>query len=112
MNENVLRQYGHFLRKIVFSEGVYNSLKTNGVIDFNFNSMFYVNNLLTDMFLVVKKIAPLARYYKINIEGAQPSNVLDNFVCIMAYQAQQTYAIYKIILGEALRFPNKFMQNP
>lgn len=63
LNDNVIIPYYIFLKKVVSSEELYSSIKS-GKIEFNFEKMFYLHQLFSELFRVVRKMPLLGRYYK------------------------------------------------
>ncbi len=52
----------------------------------------------------------MARYYK-QAEKERYKFLLSDFVYTNAYHAQELYTKFKIILGEVIRFPEKYISN-
>lgn len=103
LSKNVLKQYGNFLHKVSRSEEYYKRSKASGVVEFSFDLLFYIINLLKSLFHSVRKISPLARYY--NQVEHHSKHFLSDFVYVNAYHAQELYTTFKVMLGEIIRRP-------
>ena len=64
LNDNILKPYGALLRKICQSEEMYLRVGLEHPMEFDFEIVFYLVSLLQHLFEAVKKISPLARYYR------------------------------------------------
>jgi len=66
---------------------MYRKTKLDKTIEINFDTLFFVMKMLNDLFIVVKKMDSLARYYKEEAD-ISVSMLINNFVCLNAFHAQ------------------------
>lgn len=104
LNQQCISTYYHFLKKATASRELYAQVKDLYVTSFCFEKMFYINNLLLDLFKIVNKMPLLGRYFKENNEI-----VTCNFIETIAVQAQKLYMPYKAMLQELLSNHKKYL---
>lgn len=122
LNMHLLRPYFRYIQQICYSREMYETLRLDHILVFNFDRLFVVRKLLVCLFSVVKKIDGLELYY--DHEKADPAEKeretrtrvrleekhITEFVSMISFHAQELYAIFKAILGEMLRFPDKYLE--
>ena len=63
LTENIVKHYISFLKKILYSEEMFKKCRNPNEVEVSTDNLFYIINLLKDLFLCVKKISNLGRYY-------------------------------------------------
>lgn len=64
LNEQCIRTYYHFLKKVTASSELYLKVNDYSVKNVCFELLFYIINLMMDMFKIVAKMPLLGRYFK------------------------------------------------
>lgn len=106
----MIKPYCAFLYKIINSGGFYSECKSKGVLDISLRMLFYTTNTLNELFVCVRKISSLHRYYS-KEEKILGTSANSDFVLTVAYEAQEIYNCFKAILGSMIALPDKYLQS-
>ena len=120
LNTHLFKPYNRYIQQICYSKEMYETLRLDHILVFSFDRLFVIRKLLVCLFSVVKKIDGLELYYdneKVNPKEKENKTKvrleekhITEFVSMISFHAQELYAIFKAILGEMLRFPDKYLE--
>ena len=105
LNEQCVSTYYHFLKRVVSSQELYNQIKESFGSHFSFEKIFYLNQLLSELFRIVRKMPLLGRYFKENNE-----TVTCSFIETIAVQAQKLYMPFKAMLQELITNHKRYLK--
>ena len=63
LNMHLLKPYNRYIQQICYSKEMYETLRLDHILVFNFDRLFVIRKLLVCLFSVVKKIDGLELYY-------------------------------------------------